>query len=91
MVVDFCESTGLPICLADIGMPEPTGEELMMVATKACAAGESIHNEPYEVTPRRVIHCIKAADSEGRRRKSIARGNTCISKVTGTSFDVCGD
>jgi glycerol dehydrogenase len=72
LVFDFCQSVGLPICLADIGMADPTGEELMLVATTACAEGETIHNEPYEVTPRRVMHCLKAADSEGRRRKSIA-------------------
>lgn len=71
LVFDFCQSVGLPICLADIGMPEPTDEELMQVATRACATGETIHNEPYEITPRRVMHCIKAADAEGRRRKSI--------------------
>jgi glycerol dehydrogenase len=70
LVFDFCQSIGLPICLADIGMHEPTDEELMQVATRACAAGETIHNEPYEITARRVMHCIKAADAEGRRRKS---------------------
>ncbi|WP_293746704.1 glycerol dehydrogenase [uncultured Paraglaciecola sp.] len=70
LVFDFCQSIGLPICLADIGMHEPTDEELMQVATRACATGETIHNEPYEITPRRVMHCLKAADSEGRRRKS---------------------
>jgi len=42
----------------------------MEVANRACAVGETIHNEPYEVTPRRVMHCIKATDSEGRRRKN---------------------
>tara|TARA_R110002153_G_scaffold99102_1_gene234333 strand:- start:21147 stop:22247 length:1101 start_codon:yes stop_codon:yes gene_type:complete len=71
LVFDFCQSIGLPICLADIGMQEPTDEELMQVATRACATGETIHNEPYEVTPRRVMHCLKAADAEGRRRKSM--------------------
>jgi transposase-like protein len=26
LVFDFCQSVGLEICLADIGMPNPTGE-----------------------------------------------------------------
>lgn len=72
LVFDFCESVGLPISIDDIGMPEQTDEELIMVASRASVAGETIHNEPDEITPRRVMHCIKTADSEGRRRKSIA-------------------
>jgi glycerol dehydrogenase len=68
LVYDFCEEVGLPITLADIGLSNASDDVLMQIAITACAAGESIHNEPAEVTPRRVMHCIKAADAEGRRR-----------------------
>ncbi|MDO6692544.1 glycerol dehydrogenase [Aliiglaciecola sp. 3_MG-2023] len=71
LVFDFCQSIGLPICLEDIGMIDPTEDELIKVAKRACAEGETIHNEPYEVTHRKVMHCIKAADAEGRRRKRL--------------------
>jgi glycerol dehydrogenase len=42
---------------------------LARVAEKACAPGESIHNEPVEVSPDLIRAAIKAADAEGRRRK----------------------
>lgn len=54
------ECGGLPICLADIGMHEPTDEELMLVDTRAFAAGETIHNDPYEITAIRIMHASKS-------------------------------
>lgn len=68
-VYDFCEAVGLPVCLADIGLENPTDEQLMAVAHKACAQGETIHNIKGGVTPEAVLAAIKAADAEGRRRK----------------------
>lgn len=69
-VYDFCEAVGLPTTLADIGLAEVSDERLMIAAEAACATGETIHNEPYEVTPRHVLAALKAADAEGHRRKS---------------------
>lgn len=65
---DFCEAVGLPITLEQIGLKNITDEQLMDVATAACAPGETIHNAPTEVTPKRVFAAIKAADAEGRCR-----------------------
>ena len=65
---DFCEEVGLPITLAQIGLGKVTDQQLMDVATAACAPGETIHNAPCEVTPKRVFAAIKAADAEGRCR-----------------------
>ncbi len=65
----FCQAVGLPLCLADIGLADPSDEELMRVAEAACAPGETIHNIKGGVTPERVFEAIKAADAEGRRRK----------------------
>lgn len=70
-VYSFCESVGLPTTLADIGLSDVSDEELMKVAEAACAEGETIYNEPIPVTPEMVFSAIKAADAEGRRRKSI--------------------
>ncbi|MFT6898238.1 MAG: glycerol dehydrogenase [Paraglaciecola sp.] len=69
LVFDFCQSVGLPICLADIGLQNVSDDDLLKVAQRACVEGETIHNEPVEVTPRRVLHAMKVADAEGRRRK----------------------
>ena len=69
-VFRFCQSVGLPTTLSDIGLTDVSDEDLMKVATAACAEGETIHNEPFEVTPRHVLHAIKAADAEGRHRKA---------------------
>jgi len=69
-VYDFCQSVGLPICLADIGLAAPTDAQLMEVARLACAPGETIHNIKGDVTPEAVLAAIKAADAEGRRRKA---------------------
>jgi len=66
----FCKAVGLPLCLADIGLSNPTDEELMRVAEAACAPGETIHNIKGGVTPGRVFAAIKEADAEGRRVKA---------------------
>ena len=66
---DFCEAVGLPTTLAQIGLENITDKQLMAVATAACAPGETIHNAPCEVTPKRVFAAIKAADAEGRARQ----------------------
>ncbi|MCC5867888.1 MAG: glycerol dehydrogenase [Gammaproteobacteria bacterium] len=67
-VFTFCRAVGLPTRLADIGLAEVTDEALLAAATRACAEGETIHNEPFEVTPAKVLAALKAADAEGRRR-----------------------
>ena len=74
LVYDFSESVGLPTTLQDIGLAAVGDADLLRVAEAACAEGETIHNEPVEVTPRRVLHAIKAADAEGRRRKKKGDG-----------------
>ncbi len=70
-VYGFCEAVGLPTTLADIGLPDPTDEDLELVASTACAPGETIHNEPAEVKPETVLWALKTADQEGRRRAGV--------------------
>ena len=67
-VYDFCLAVGLPVTLAEIGLADVGDEQLLVPATAACAPGETIHNEPAEVSPQRVLAAIKVADAEGRRR-----------------------
>jgi len=65
-VYSFCDSVGLPITLEQIGVIDPSEEDLLKVATAACAPWECIWHEPVEITPDRVAGSIKLADAHGR-------------------------
>jgi glycerol dehydrogenase len=65
-VVRFSTEVGLPVTLAAIGLGELSREMLEQVATRATAPRETIHNEPFEVTPALVADAILAADALGR-------------------------
>lgn len=69
-VYTLCEAVGLPTTLADIGLADVTDDELMQVATAACAEDETIHNEPMPITPQQVFAALKTADAEGYRRRN---------------------
>ncbi|HWR39153.1 MAG TPA: glycerol dehydrogenase [Patescibacteria group bacterium] len=64
-VLSFCAEVGLPVTLAEIGVKKIVPAEIMKVAEAACAAGETIHNEPFPVTPAAVYAAIIAADAIG--------------------------
>jgi glycerol dehydrogenase len=66
-VLAFSNSVGLPTTFADIGIGNPSRELLEMVAGRAAAAGETIHNEPMAVTPALVLEAMRAADSAGQQ------------------------
>jgi glycerol dehydrogenase len=68
-VYTLCGTLGLPTTLADLGLEEVTDQDLLRVAEKSCAREESIHNEPFAISPQLVQAALKAADAEGRRRK----------------------
>ncbi len=65
-VFRFSHSVGLPITLAGIGCADLSRELLYQVAARSTAPGETIHNEPFEVTAAMVADAILAADSAGR-------------------------
>ncbi len=69
-VYALCAALGLPTTFADLGLAEASDAELLRVAEKACAPGESIHNEPVDISPELVLAALKAADAEGRRRRA---------------------
>ena len=64
--LDFCHAVGLPVTLADLGIKKPEPAKLKKAAELACAAGETIHNMPFKVTPDMVYSAIVAADALGR-------------------------
>lgn len=68
-VYSFCESVGLPITLADIGLGDASRESLMLAAERACAPGQLIHHEEGAITPEGVLDAMLAADAMGRARK----------------------
>lgn len=67
-VYGFCAAVGLPTTLAGIGLDEPSDELMRRIAERATQEGETIHNEPVEVTADRVVGALREADQEGRRR-----------------------
>jgi glycerol dehydrogenase len=62
---------GLPITLEQIGCGEMPREMLQRVAARTTAPGETIHNEPFEVTPALVADAILAADAAGRAWRNL--------------------
>ena len=69
-VIDFCLRVGLPVTLSDIGV-EADADTLAPVAEAACAEGETIHNEPFPVTPDMVVSALLAADAIGAERRTL--------------------
>ena len=65
-VLTFSSEVGLPITLQEIGCAEMPAEVLQQVAGRSVAPGETIHNEPFEVTSRMVADAILTADAIGR-------------------------
>jgi len=66
-VLQFCWSVGLPTNLADVGLTNLTRSQILQIATRATAEGETAHNEPFVVTAEAVADAIAAADLAGRR------------------------
>lgn len=64
-IIDFCIELGLPVTLKELGIKEVTDEKIMAVAAAACADNDTLHNMPFEVTPKSVCAAIKAADAYG--------------------------
>lgn len=61
-VIGIIKAVGLPLTLKDLGLKEFKEEEWREVARLSCAEGETIHNEPFKVTPDMVYDAIVAAD-----------------------------
>ena len=68
-VLDFCLSIGLPVCFEDLGIIDPTKEEIRAVAEATTAEGETIHATWFEVTADKVEAAIWSADALGQQFK----------------------
>lgn len=68
-VIEFCLELGLPVTLEELGITEIKEEEIMKVATLACAEGDTLHNMPFPVSPESVYSAILAADAMGHYYK----------------------
>lgn len=60
---------GLPLTLEELGFSKTLikDEDLWIVAKKACAKNEPIHNMPFDVTPEMVFYAMKAANELGKK------------------------
>ncbi|MBF0336163.1 MAG: glycerol dehydrogenase, partial [Alphaproteobacteria bacterium] len=62
-VLDFCLSVGLPVRLSDLGVDNPTRDEIRKVAEATVAPTETIHSTWFDVTAAMVEDAIWAVDS----------------------------
>jgi hypothetical protein len=69
-VVDFCLKVGLPVTLGDLAVKADPAT-LARIAAVACAEGETIHNEPFPVTPDMVVAALLGADAVGAERRAL--------------------
>lgn len=65
-VVAFSRSVGLPVTLAEVGLPTLSDELLEAIAQRTVAEGETAHHEPFPVTADLIVDGIRAADARGR-------------------------
>lgn len=68
-VVGFCLSVGLPVCLEDLGIINPTKKEIREVAEATTAEGETIHATWFDVDADKVEAAIWTADAIGQQFK----------------------
>jgi glycerol dehydrogenase len=74
-VLDFCLSVGLPVCLDDLGVRDPSRADIRKVAEAATAEGETIHATWFPVTADMVESAIWAADALGKDARRRIRGS----------------
>ncbi|MDD2371102.1 MAG: glycerol dehydrogenase [Firmicutes bacterium] len=68
-VYSFCKDVGLPTTLDEVGLDNPTLEELKIISEDACGEYSFIFNEPVEISVKKVLKAILAADNMGRNFK----------------------
>jgi glycerol dehydrogenase len=79
-VLEFSTSVGLPTTFAGIGIDNPNQDLLEMVAQRATRTGETIHNEPMQITTKLVIEAMRAADSAGMAFRGVTRAGEANSR-----------
>lgn len=66
-VLRFCLAVGLPVTLAQLGLPAATAADIDAIAMRATQPGETIHNLPRPVTAADVAAAIREADGRAAR------------------------
>lgn len=69
-VLDFCLKVGLPVSLEDIGVVDIDKPRLWKVAVATVGPEETIHSEPFEVTPEKAFAALLVADALGKEAKN---------------------
>lgn len=69
-VINFCLDVGLPVSLADLNIKNIDYDLIKKVSELACAPKESIHREPFKVTPDMVYNAILSANEIGNYYKN---------------------
>jgi glycerol dehydrogenase len=64
-LLNFYRQIGLPTRLADLGVSNPTDEELADVAERMCLPGALSHNMPFAIDKKMVKNAIIIADQMG--------------------------
>ncbi len=65
-LLTFSCEVGLPVTLAEVGLEDCSTEAVETIARRTIEPGETIHNEPFEVTVPMVADAIRSADRTGR-------------------------
>ncbi|MEJ2200746.1 MAG: glycerol dehydrogenase [Desulfuromonadaceae bacterium] len=73
-VQDFCARVGLPLCLAELNLPDPSAEAIRQVAETAVAEDETIHATWFPVTAAMVEAAIWTADAMGQEYRRRNKG-----------------
>ncbi|MBB6647200.1 glycerol dehydrogenase [Halobellus sp. MBLA0160] len=69
-IVDLSLDLNLSVTLAQIGLTDPSDEQLRTIAEAACQPQETIHNEPFDVSPEAVREALVTADELARQRRN---------------------
>ena len=72
-VVDFLVEVGLPVCFEDLNVKDVSRDRILSFGEAVTGPGSLAHNHNFEVTAESLAHAMIAADSLGKRRKSLKR------------------
>ena len=62
----FLSEVGLPVCLEQFGLDSGTDAEVLMEAMIAASKEPIVNNEPFDITPEKLLSAFLAADRLGR-------------------------
>ncbi|MCX7592025.1 MAG: glycerol dehydrogenase [Kiritimatiellae bacterium] len=75
-VIEFMAKAGLPITLAELGIPTENTEQLTRFAARVAARGSTVHNHPFPVNADTLLAAIREADDLGRQHRRASGPDT---------------